>query len=65
MSTADLFMLPREVEIRWHGEPRMALFTRSPDTVAGALRENPSSAYITINEMPQGTAANQVCLWTR
>ena len=51
-----LFALPREVEIRWLGQPHMGLFTRSLDAVAEALREYPASAYITINELQPGTA---------
>ena len=51
-----LFALPREVEIRWLGQPHMALFTRSLDAVTEALREYPASAYITINELQPGTA---------
>lgn len=57
MSTVALFGLPREVEVRWLGETRSAMFTRSVDTVAEAVQEFPASAYIVINEMPEGTAA--------
>ena len=64
MSTVALFGLPREVEVRWLGETRSAMFTRSVDTVAEAVQEFPASAYIVINEMPEGTAAKPECRWT-
>jgi hypothetical protein len=53
--TAALFSLPRLVELRWLGEPRRAMFTRT-DTVAEALQQFQANAYITINELSPGTA---------
>ena len=57
MIFADLFSLPRDVEIRWLGKRRMALFTRSTEIIADALSKHPENVYITINELTLGAAA--------
>jgi hypothetical protein len=54
--TAALFALPRDVEIRWLGHPRMGMFTRSTEAVADALAKYPANVYITVNELQPGTA---------
>jgi hypothetical protein len=51
-----LFSIPRDVEMRWLGKPRMAMFTRSPEAIAEALSKYPESVYITINELLPTTA---------
>jgi len=56
--TAALFALPREVEIRWLGPQRMAMYTRSAEAITDALAKHPASVYITINELKPGTAEN-------
>ena len=56
-ATKALFSLPRDVEVRWLGPRRMALFTRSPEIIAEALSKYPENVYITINELTPGTAA--------
>lgn len=58
MTTRMLFSLPRDLEVRWLGNPRMALFTRSPEVIADALSKYPESAFVTINELNPGTAAS-------
>jgi hypothetical protein len=54
--TRMLYSLPRDAEVRWLGVQRMALFTRSPEVIADALKKYPESAYVTINELTPGTA---------
>jgi hypothetical protein len=54
--TASLFSLPREVEIRWLGKRRMAMYTDRAGSVTDALSRYRENVYVTINELLPGAA---------